>query len=243
MGAHAVRQWSRERVTGGRIASAALCVGVAALVSGPLLAGCAGGTPPGAAERRSRGEQAGGAPNFALARQRAQQAAGEDDPAMAISLYREAVTAYPGLGVAWNNMGVLLMEEERYLEAAEAFAAAAEESPTDPRPLYNLGLTWDRSYYYAEALRIYLRALERDGTYLPALRGAIRAETLLGETDEETLERIRVALLREYDPRWREFFQLQRARVEEVLQAERRRSTGVRGEQRSENMRPSDEGG
>jgi len=211
----------------GRSAWIAIALAAGAAVA-PLasMGGCSG-SAPNAANRQSGARDGATPPNFRLARQRALEAAAEDEPELAISLYREAVNAFPGLGAAWNNLGVLLMEQERYLEAAEAFASAAEESPTDPRPLYNLGLTWDRSFYYEEALRIYLRALERDRTYLPALRGAIRAETLIGDTNEGTLERIRLALLRETDQRWRQFFQLQRASVEEDVTAERRRRAGV----------------
>ncbi len=111
---------------------------------------------------------------------------------------------------AWNNLGVLLLAEESYLGAAEAFQNAAERSTTDPRPIYNLGLTWERTRHLQEAQEQYAHALERDPRYIPALRGLIYAQDRLGVVDDLTLGRLRVALLREDDPQWRSYFELRK---------------------------------
>jgi tetratricopeptide (TPR) repeat protein len=132
----------------------------------------------------------------------------------AIELYRDALRAYDDFPAAWNNLGVLLMEQERYLEAADAFASASERAPSDPRPTFNLGLTWERASYLDEALDHYRRALDRDPRYLPAIRGAIRAEQALGVTNDASADRVRTALLIERDPVWRAYFEQQRIRVE-----------------------------
>lgn len=152
-------------------------------------------------------------PDLAKAREMALRAQRTKNPERAIDLYNQAVRAFPGFSAAWNNLGVLLMSDEQYLEAAEAFRAAADQSPADPRPLYNLAVLWDKQGWPEDALRFYLEALERDPRYQPALRGAIRNETLLGEADEKTLERLRTALLQENNDRWREYLLLQKTRV------------------------------
>jgi tetratricopeptide (TPR) repeat protein len=155
------------------------------------------------------------------ARTIAGQAQAEEDPIEAINLYQQAVTTYSDLPAAWNNLGVLLMEEEQYIQAAEAFAEAAQRAPTDPRPAYNLGLTWERAAYVSDALVHYANALEKDPRYLPALRGAVRAEALQGTFSDVTAERIRIALMLEQDEAWRQFFERQKSRVENELRIQR----------------------
>lgn len=187
---------------------------LALLLAAFVIGGCAS-TPkkprPPAARSGPTPEQFAEAFDLASKAQRSQE---NDKPDVAIAQYRQSLAIYREFPAAWNNLGVVLMQESRYLEAGECFAAAAELAPRDPRPMYNLGLTWDRAGYLEEALTQYLRSVERDGRYLPALRGAIRAERLLGKGDLATLDRLKSALLLEQDPRWRDWLELQRLRIE-----------------------------
>lgn len=144
----------------------------------------------------------------------------EDDPDRAIEMYREVVMIYRDLYPAWNNLGTLLMEQDRYLEAAEAFNTAASMAPRDPRPVYNIGLLYDRSGYLDDARDFYGRALRRDENYLPALRGMIRADSILNEDDERTLGLIRRALRLERNEKWREWLRLRQIRIENNLDDE-----------------------
>jgi tetratricopeptide (TPR) repeat protein len=137
----------------------------------------------------------------------------------AIALYRQSISVYRELPSAWNNLGILLMDQERYLDAAEAFTTASELEPSDPRPLYNLGLTWEGAGYLSDALQYYGEALKRDPRYQPALRGAIRADRLLGRANDETLRRLRIALGQEQDKEWRAWFEMQRPQVEAEVYA------------------------
>lgn len=184
---------------------------LSACLAGP---GCAG---PGSAQQSREIRLEDQSAKIAQARRIALSAQDAETPGEAIDAYRSALDAYNGLGPVWNNLGVVLLDEGRYLEAAESFASASERSPTDPRPLYNLGLTWERAGYLEDALTFYGQALNRDPRYLPALRGAIRTERYLGLATEQTLDRLRRALLLEQDPRWRAWFQRQRPSVEEEL--------------------------
>jgi len=151
------------------------------------------------------------------AHREAKRAARESDPAKAELYYRRAVAYYTEYAPAWNNLGVTLMEQERFLEANEAFQRASDLAPADPRPAYNQGLLFFRRAYPREALPYFLRALARDPHYLPALRASVQTEVRLRETDQETLDRIQSALLLETNPKWQKFFELQRIRVEADL--------------------------
>lgn len=132
----------------------------------------------------------------------------------AMRMYTEAVSIYRQLPAAWNNLGVLLMEDGQYLQAAEAFASAADLSPSDPRPLYNIGLLWDSRGYLRDARTYYVRSLDRDSSYLPALRGAIRADTLLNEGSDRTLSWLERGLMLETEPEWQKWMRLQKIRIE-----------------------------
>lgn len=62
----------------------------------------------------------------------------------ALEEYRNALELDDQLYAAWNNMGQLLMEQNNYADAVSAFQIAARIEPTDPRPLYNTGLAYQR---------------------------------------------------------------------------------------------------
>ncbi len=156
--------------------------------------------------------------DLAVAAQKAEAAGKREE---AIALYREALKAYREFPAAWNNLGVILMDSERYLEAAECFGVASDLAPRDPRPAYNTGLSWDRAGYLNEAMEHYRESLARDSRYLPALRGSVRAERMFGKASSDTLERIRTALLLESDEQWRHWLELQRVRVEAELSGKR----------------------
>lgn len=147
----------------------------------------------------------------------AQRAQKDEKHAEAIALYQQAVQAYRDFPAAWNNMGVLMLTEQRYLEAAECFANAIEMAPQDPRPAFNLGLTWDKAGYPSDALTHYQTALQRDPKYLPALRGAARASWLLRRYTDTSLDVVRTALMIERDGRWREWLELENVRIQNEL--------------------------
>ncbi|MBX3352187.1 MAG: tetratricopeptide repeat protein [Phycisphaeraceae bacterium] len=138
-------------------------------------------------------------------------------PQLAIASYQKAVEAYRDFPAAWNNMGVLMLREQRYLEAAECFANAQELAPQDPRPAFNLGLTWDKAGYPADAMTHYQTALQRDGKFLPALRGAAKAAWTLRRYNESSLDIVKMALMLEREPRWRDWLELQSVRIEAEL--------------------------
>ena len=187
---------------------------LAALVTLALVGACNNRTtsvsllPPGLIESETR--------RLVQAQGLAAEAYRTRDEEEAMRRYTEAVRIYRELPVAWNNLGVLLMKNERYVEASSAFTAAAELAPNDPRPVYNRGLLLDRRGYVIEARAEYARALERDGQYLPALRAGIRADARRNDGSMQTLEWVERALMLEQDPAWIKWLRLQKIRIENL---------------------------
>lgn len=126
--------------------------------------------------------------------------AGETD--QAIDKYTKAIATYRELPVAWNNLGRLLMLKEENLRAVDAFKTAADLSPTDPRPLYNIGTLWEQLGYLDDAAKWYDESLARDQNFLPALRRRVLVDQIRDHADERTFENCRRALLIEKDPWW-----------------------------------------
>ena len=153
---------------------------------------------------------------YRLARE-AQKRAESGDTAGAIEKYQQAVSTWREMPAAWNNLGVLMMEEQNYAGAVGAFKVAADLSPTDPRPLENIAVSYVKSGWATDALKYYGMALERDPNRLESLRGAIRTAEMVRVRDDATLERIRRALLIEPDPKYREYFERQQQLVTAAL--------------------------
>jgi len=197
-----------------RPARAVLAIASASLLTGSGLTGCNLTPAPagGAAAQPQRLRE-----GYALMNQaaRAERAGRADD---AIRLYREALAVAPELSGAWNNLGVLYMQADERPAAAECFRRAADLSPSDPRPLANLGLLYDDARYGEDAVRYYAEALERDPNYLDALRGGVKAAARLGRRDARTLDWTERGLLIEKDPTWLEIFQRQRISIRAELQ-------------------------
>lgn len=158
----------------------------------------------GCAGRRSASADAGAtrvleARELALRAQQAERAGRDLD---AIDLYRRALALSRDLHAAWNNLGILLMRQQQYLEAKEAFTIAADLAPTDPRPVANIGQIYLDLGYDERALEYFDRALARDPDFLPALRGAILSSRRLARGDPRAPEWVERALVLETDPVW-----------------------------------------
>lgn len=137
----------------------------------------------------------------------------------AIGLYRESLdysSRYPDV---WNNLGLLMLEQNEFGKAINAFVQAGIIDPTDPRPPTNAGIASSRAGWEENAMRFYHEALKIQESYVPALRGAIRSADLLGTAQYEDLERVKRAMLSDTDPVWRDYFKRQRFLIESRLRA------------------------
>lgn len=195
-----------------------LTLTVAALLGGACLSGCAG--------HKNAGDQA---PEVDLAKNRqqalalfsrAQNAQRSKNYPRAEELYREGLSLDDDISGAWNNFGIVLLEQGKFMDAVPAFSRAADLSPRDPTPYENLGLLYHRAGYAQESLNAYSQSLARDENWLPSLRGAIVCAKLLNKSDEDSLDRAKRALLIERDEAWRKIFQSQRLRIENDLKEE-----------------------
>ncbi len=144
----------------------------------------------------------------------------DDRPDRAIISYQKAIAAYRDIPMPWNNLGVLLMAKggENHIAAANAFMTAAELAPADPVPYYNLGTLWEKTAHLDDAQKFYLRALDREPNHLPSLRRSILLDSLRGQGDEDTLERIRRAMVIESDPWWNERLRREEIRVQQQIE-------------------------
>lgn len=141
----------------------------------------------------------------------------EGETEAALDEYRNALELDDQLYAAWNNMGQLLMDKGNYADAVAAFQIAAGIEPTDPRPLYNTGLAYQRVGWGNDAYTSYERALSRDPNYLPAMRGLVRSAEMLGSANTKLLQVIKEGQLQERDEQWRDYFRAQHDRVQVLL--------------------------
>ncbi|MEL6740886.1 MAG: tetratricopeptide repeat protein [Planctomycetota bacterium] len=198
-------------------------MGPAMIGAAVLLGGCATGpdvTMPGPEQIQQRKAEA-----VALMG-KGGRLAERGDTEGAIEAYQQAVVLDRSLGAAWNNLGELMLREERYADAVGAFTAAADADPADPRPVYNAALAYQRIGWAADAYDQYTRALERDENFLPALRGAVRSGEMLSKADPVLAEQVRRAMLLETDATWRSYLERQRFRIEAGMDATLRDANG-----------------
>jgi Flp pilus assembly protein TadD len=80
-----------------------------------------------------------------------------------------------------NNRGLLLLEEERFDEAADALLAAVRADDSQATFHNNLGAALERLGRLADARDAYAAALERDGEYGKAEVSLARVEPLVTE--------------------------------------------------------------
>lgn len=137
--------------------------------------------------------------------------------AKAEELYQQATAASTDFAAAWNNLGTVLLEQSKYLEAADAFRVAAGKNIGDPRPYENLGYVYATRGWSEEGLKYYGLALERSPNSITALRGAVATGKQLSVSNEKALEWARLGMLIETDPTWRDVFQREAMRIQAVL--------------------------
>ena len=150
---------------------------------------------------------------------KAQEAARAKQPLEAIEYYKQAVMTYRKFHSAWNNLGVLLMEQGKFLEAREAFTVAMDLEPRDPEPAANLGALYQIQRWYDDAAKYYAIALERSPYHAKSLYEAVRVDQLRGVRTQTTLDVIRRALEVEKDRTKRDYLERQKAVVEGQLRS------------------------
>ena len=121
-----------------------------------------------------------------------------DDAQAAESVYREVVALNPEHAEAHINLGCMLHEMGRVLEACKHYGAAAKSHPEDPTGAFNLGVGLTDLGELEEALIAYDLALAADPDFADAHYNAAAICERLGQTRDAIrhLERFRRLTIR-----------------------------------------------
>jgi arylsulfatase A-like enzyme/Tfp pilus assembly protein PilF len=90
------------------------------------------------------------------------------DPDGATVAFERALEIQPGFAMAHRDLGIILLQKERYKEAATHLEQAADLGLAHPR-LYNfLGIAYSRTGRYEEAVKVYTKALDKEPNFAEA---------------------------------------------------------------------------
>ncbi len=106
----------------------------------------------------------------------------------AADVLKQAVTADPEFGPAQNNLGVAYYKQSKMYLSAQQFLLAAALMPRDPEPRNGLGLVFESSNRFEDAVSYYDRARALQPQSLEYLGNAARARVRRGDRNEETRE-------------------------------------------------------
>lgn len=140
----------------------------------------------------------------------------DSDVHAAEAYLRQALQADLFNGPAHNNLGVLLLGQDRLYEAAEEFEWAKKLMPGHPDPRVNLAMTLERAGRLDEALASYDAAMALYDNYLPAIQGRARLKIAMGRSDDSTVGDLNEIALRG-DTEWREWAALWMTKLAEGI--------------------------
>src|SRR5438477_434137 len=86
---------------------------------------------------------------------------------LALEAFRQVLSSAPEHPVAWNGIGLILVDLEKYSDARNAFARAIQANPDFAEAHYNMSFTLSNLGDFASALRETKRALALDPMYTP----------------------------------------------------------------------------
>jgi len=133
----------------------------------------------------------------------------DSDPRKAEIMLRDALTDDLFHGPAHNNLGVLLLKQNKLYDAAREFEWASKLMPGHPDPRMNLAFTFERAGHIDDAIKTYTEALEVYPNYLPTLQAFTRCQLRHGQSDERTEGFLQEIALRGETSPWREWAQRQ----------------------------------
>jgi tetratricopeptide (TPR) repeat protein len=90
------------------------------------------------------------------------------DPAVAADAFEQTLAIQPSFAMAHRDLGMLMLQQQRFPEAASHLEKATELGIDQPR-LYNfLGIAYSRAGRYRDAAGVYKKALAKDSSYAEA---------------------------------------------------------------------------
>lgn len=168
----------------------------------------------------STGEQQRDIPKAERLYREAVKELADGDDTDAESLLREALASDLYHGAAHNNLGVLLLKQDRLYDAAEEFEWARKLLPGHPEPRVNLAIALARGGKAGEAIEAATAALEVRPGYLPAIETIATVAIREGLADASTMEHLDTLCTRGQDQAWRDWARSERIRLETRLQAQ-----------------------
>jgi len=115
-------------------------------------------------------------------------------------------------GPAHNNLGVVLLKQDKLYEAAQEFEWAKKLMPGAPDPRVNLALVWEAAGRTGDALGAYASALEVRPEFMPAVQGMARLLVREGRADASLARRLELIASSTDSSEWREWARGQLAR-------------------------------
>lgn len=134
-------------------------------------------------------------------------------PERAEELLRQALTADLYHGPAHNDLGVLLLQQERLYQAAREFAWARKLMPGHPDPRVNLAIALERGRKHQEALAAARAALEVRPGHLPAHQAIAVIQCRNGLADADTAGHLAAIVERSADADWRRWAETWRLKL------------------------------
>ncbi len=124
------------------------------------------------------------------------------DPKIAKGFFQRAIAADAYFGPAYNNMGIVYLDEENYFEAARCFDQAVHLMPNDPAPRIHLGIVYENAGQFQNALEQFSQALVLSPGSMDALEAVTRVQVRLENVDDKTVEHLRIIASRGSDATW-----------------------------------------
>jgi len=125
------------------------------------------------------------------------------DAAKAEALLRDSLSCDLYHGGSHNNLGVLLLKQDKLYEAAEEFEWARKLLPGNPEPRVNLALVLDRAGRSGDAIDAAKTAVEVMPGNLPAVQLMALLQVREGATDAGTAGLLDQISMRSEQPEWR----------------------------------------
>lgn len=137
-----------------------------------------------------------------------------DNPEKAKTLLREALGFDLYHGAAHNNLGVILLGENKLYDAAEEFEWARKLMPGHPEPRVNIAITLERGGKHVEAIEAARTALEIRPGHLGAMQTLAYIQVRDGLEDKTTKGYLDAIIGRSEDATWKDWAMRQRLRIE-----------------------------
>jgi Flp pilus assembly protein TadD len=100
-------------------------------------------------------------------------------------LLKQAILADADYGPAHNNLGVVYFNKSKLYQAAREFLLAAALMPRDPEPRNGLGLVFESSNRFDDAIAYYDRAAALDPENIEYVANSARAHVRRGDQSDE----------------------------------------------------------